>query len=228
MIGFAGGTHMAAIMQAAAHIKGLETTAKDFEACDLLFIAQDVNKDEDLPALEVLLKEVFLRVKSGCCLVLCSQVPMGFTKRVFGETNVYYQVDTIVMNAALERALAPEQFIIGVPDGGSDLPSAYQEYLNAFEAPVVTMSIDAAELTKHAINYYLAAQAACSNVLSNLAPEGDWSKVMKALRNDKRIGLYAYLEPKGVIGGHLPRDVRRIAAVTSDSFTQAILDQCQK
>src|SRR5580704_8205946 len=110
MLGFAGATHMAAIMQAAAHVKGLETTAKDFDQCDLLFIAQDVNSDADLPALEALIKDIITPI--DCCLVLCSQVPMGFTKRVFGEQKIYYQVDTIVMNQALERAIAPEQFII--------------------------------------------------------------------------------------------------------------------
>jgi UDPglucose 6-dehydrogenase len=223
MIGFAGGTHMAAIMQAAAHVKGLETTAKDFDQCDLLFIAQDVNSDADLPALEVLIRNT----PDGPCLVLCSQVPMGFTKRIFGERKIYYQVDTIVMNQALERAIAPEQFIIGTPDAES-LPPVYAAYLAAFDAPIVTMSIEAAELVKHAINYYLAAQVACSNVLSALAPKDEWSKVMEALRNDKRIGPYAYLKPGGQIGGHLPRDVRRIATLSADALTLAIDSQCQK
>jgi UDPglucose 6-dehydrogenase len=224
MIGFAGGTHMAAIMQAAAHIKGMETTAKNFEECDLVFIAQDVNKDEDLPELRNLIANITGRVKQDCCLVLCSQVPLGFTKQNF-EREIYYQVDTIVMNKALERALDPEQFIVGA-NNDEPFPTSYAAYLSFFKVPIVRMSLEAAELTKHAINYYLAAQVACSNVLSKLAPENEWPKIVEALRNDKRIGPYAYLNP-GVIGGHLPRDVCRIGQKSADPLTRAIEVQCQ-
>ena len=53
------------------------------------------------------------------------------------------------------------------------------------------------------------------------------SEVVKSgLRNDKRIGPYAYLNP-GIIGGHLPRDVRRIGAKSVDPLTRAIEAQCQ-
>jgi len=230
MIGFAGDTHMAAVMRAAAHIKGLPTTAKDFDKCDLVFIAQDVNSDADLPVLNALIDVIFKQCLDPLPIVLASQVPIGFTKPLLQRhQNLYYQVDTIIMNQALERAINPEQIIIGVNDVTQPLSKDYITYLEAFSSvQIVFMDIEAAELTKHAINYYLAAQLAATNVLSSLVTKEQWDQIIPALQNDERIGLYAYLRP-GKIGGHLPRDVRRIRKLLDcDPLTGAIVAQCQQ
>ena len=230
MIGFAGDTHMAAVMRAAAHIKGLPTTAKDFDKCDLVFIAQDVNSEADLPALNKLIDIIFEQCPNPIPIVLASQVPIGFTRPLCQRHHdLYYQVDTIIMNQALERAISPEQIIVGVADVTLPISFTYNRYLEAFgSVSVVLMDIEAAELTKHAINYYLAAQLAATNVLSSLVTEEQWAQIIPALRNDKRIGQYAYLRP-GKIGGHLPRDVRRIRKLLDcDPLTGAIVAQCQQ
>lgn len=216
-------------MRAAAHIKGLETTASDWEKSELVFITHDVNSDADLPELNRLIEGVMAAIDPDAVLVLTSQVPIGFSNDlVKRHAAFYYQVDTLIMDRALERATNPEQFIVGSEDVEALRPS-YQSYIDAFEhVPVVRMTLAAAELTKHAINYYLAAQLAATNVLSKLS-EGpsSWERISMALRNDKRIGQYAYLKP-GIIGGHLPRDVMRIKTASYDSLTNAIAEQCRK
>lgn len=229
MIGFAGGTHLASTMQTATYIKGLATTTnfENFNACDLLFIAQDVDCDEDIGRCEKLCHQVLGAVKPACCIVLVSQVPIGFTARTFGERrHVYYQVDTLRMKDALSRAVYPEQFIIGAAANES-LPASYLKYLMAFDVPIVRTTWEGAELCKSAINYMLAAQIACVKVLSSLVSAEEWAQVAKGLHGDKRIGPFAYLEP-GVIGGHLPRDVRRILERTNDDFTRALEKLCLK
>lgn len=235
MIGFAGDSHMAAVMRSAAHIKGLETSAKDFDKCDLVFIAQDVNSDADLAAFNALVENVFAAVPAPVPIVITSQVPVGTTGNLLPNRQIdtlFYQVDTIIMNQALERAVSPEQIIVGSL-ALNPLPESYMAYLCAFDAPIVRMSITEAELTKHAINVYMAAQLATTNALAAVAERfgANWDSIVPALRNDKRIGERAYLRP-GVIGGHLPRDVFRLQKFMSNEmlghpFLNMLASRCE-
>ena len=54
-----------------------------------------------------------------------------------------------------------------------------------------------AEFAKIAINYFLAKQVDTTNELAERAAlcGADWGRVARALRNDSRIGKFAYLTP---------------------------------
>ena len=88
-------------------------------------------------------------------------------------------------------------FIIGMENRFGSFPLAYQDYLRAFDCPVLCMTFADAEFTKIAINMTLASQVDNTNRLWSAAAKcgADWGRVSNAMRLDSRIGKYSYLTP---------------------------------
>jgi UDPglucose 6-dehydrogenase len=227
-VGFAGMTHLGQTMAEASEIRGFqverfdlgERSAKCLADCKIVFITRDVESNDEQTALHIMIGLVMSQLPVETPIVVMSQVGPGFTRPLLKERQaVYYQVDTLIVATALDRALNPERHIIGCADPSALLPMAYIKYLSAFPAPIMKVGIESAELAKLAINFMLATQISAANVLSSIAGYvgADWSEVIPTLRSDKRLGERAYFEP-GRIGGHLPRDVRRIRELTAGDF----------
>lgn len=218
LIGFSGMTHLGQTLMAASRLRGFEVTATDLEKCDLIMVTQDVEDHTDLKEVDRHMQHV---ADIGVVpTVLVSQVPPGYTRswseKWSPDGNLYYQVDTIIMHSALRRATFPERFVVGCPQTGLRLHDNYRAWLSAFECHVVMMNYESAELTKLAINYYLAKQIEVTNELAGLAEKlgANWPDMIPGLRRDARIGHY--LRP-GEIGGHLPRDVRTIVKLLKET-----------
>lgn len=219
-VGFAGMTHLGQTMSEAAAIRGFDVERYELgerslgclSDCEVVFITRDVECNEDLIPLRTFIALVFAAVPAETPVVILSQVSPGYCRPwIATRQATYYQVDTLIMNCALDRALNPERHIVGCANPSAPLPDAFLRYLEAFPAPIMKVGIESAELAKLAINFMLATQISAANVLASIADHvgADWSEIIPTLRSDKRLGELAYFEP-GAIGGHLPRDVRRI------------------
>jgi UDPglucose 6-dehydrogenase len=199
--------------------------------CDLIVFARDVATDDqgrsDLGPLRQLIDAVAPCAQPGAALVVLSQVPPGFTRRLVSRrdgTQWYYQVETLVFGRAVERALAPERFIVGCADPGAPLPPGYGEYVSAFGCPILPMRYESAELTKIAINMCLVSSVSVANTMAELctAIGADWSEVVPALQLDRRIGPHAYLAAGlGLSGGNLERDLATVRALARQHGTDA-------
>lgn len=232
-VGFAGMTHLGQTMARATEMRGFDVERFDDArmaavrdaGCALVFIARDVNGRSDETALHHFLALAIPELSADTPVVVLSQVSPGFTRPwATRHPNLYYQVDTLIMSCALDRALHPERHIVGCADPGAPLPAAYQAWLDAFPAPVLRMGYESAELAKLAVNLMLATQISAANTLAGVAGQvgAKWHDIVPALRLDARIGPKAYIEP-GTIGGHLPRDVRRIQSLApADAFAASI------
>jgi UDPglucose 6-dehydrogenase len=205
-----GEGHLADTLRAAARRRGFDLGELfGFVGC-LTFAVEDVRDHADLAGAHACF-DAAVRGRSApdVPVVLVSQVPPGTTREwAAGRPNVFYQVDTVIVNRAVARAYAPEQFIVGCSDPSAPLPLAYQEYLAVHDCPVLQMSYESAEVAKLAINYVLSKQieAACDLAAVSAAVGADYADVERALRNDARIGPHAYLRP-GRTNQHLQRDV---------------------
>lgn len=204
--------------------------------CRLIFFSADVPTDQenraDLSSLQRLIDTVTTHVLPSTVLVILSQVPPGFTRRVsdhlqaigrFVGMAVYYQVETLIVGRAVERALHPERIIIGCDDPKAELPRPYAEFLSSFSCPVLPMRYESAELGKIAINLFLAASLSATNTLAELceAIEADWAEIVPALRLDRRIGPDAYLTPGlGIAGGNIERDLVTIRGLAAEYGTE--------
>jgi UDPglucose 6-dehydrogenase len=191
--------------------------------CSLVYLSLDVPTDDrgqselDIP--EILIGQVLDSVAHGAIVVILSQVPPGFSRRIaeqhrasFAQKAIrfFYQVETLIFGNAVERALHPERYIVGCADPAEALPKGYSDLLEAFGCPILPMRFESAELAKISINLCLASSISITNTLAELceATNADWSEIAPSLRLDKRIGQYAYLQPGlGIGGGNIERDL---------------------
>jgi len=215
------------------------TDAAALRQCDVIFFSLDVPTDtegrSDLDPLRELIDGVAVGGSSEAVLVVLSQVPPGFTRRLADTLadraqgrapGVFYQVETLIIGRAVERALDPERLIVGCRDPRAELPAAYQAVLDVFDCPILRLGYESAELAKISVNVCLAASVAVANTLAELCEVigAEWSEVAPALKLDRRIGPHAYLSPGlGIAGGNLERDLTTVQALAAEFGTDAAL-----
>ncbi len=86
-----------------------------------------------------------------------------------------------------------------------------EAFFSVIKDPKIKMNLRSAEMTKHALNAFLATSISFANEIANICDEvgADSLKVAEALRLDSRIGPKAMLKPGlGFAGGALGRDVK--------------------
>ncbi len=203
-------------------------------ACDVIYIAIDVPTDadshSDVRPVSDLAAQVARVAKAGASLVVLSQVHPGFTRAIRAEIErpggpqLFYQVETLIFGRAVERAMQPERYMVGLAEPGAPLPASLRRYLEAFDCPILQMRYESAELCKISINMFLVSSVSTTNMLAEVC-EGvgaDWREIAPALRLDRRIGAYAYLTPGlGVGGGNLTRDLATIRMLAAEHGTDA-------
>lgn len=200
-------------------------------ACDLIFYALDIRTNDrnesDPGPLTKLIHDTAPALAAGTTVVLLSQVSPGYTRQLIADLakrpevkarTFYYQVETLIFGAAVQRAMEPERYIVGSADPSASVPARFAEWHAAFKCPVLVMRFESAELAKIAINFFLVSTVSTANTLAEVceAIGADWNEIAPALRLDRRIGPHAYLKPGlGIAGGNLERDlvtVRMLAA----------------
>lgn len=204
MIHFMGDSYAAVTLKEGARRRGL-MLIDDINEATLVFLSQDTKTDSNGVRDLSEIKRMIEMIPEGKVTVMTSQVPPGFCRQ-HARGIFYHQAETLRIEDGLQRAMHPEMIIVGSL-GAVD--SRYQDYLDAFDCPVLVMSYEDAEFAKIAINMTLASQVDNANRLSAAATKcgADWSKIQRVLRNDSRIGKYSYLTPgRWQDSKHLLRD----------------------
>jgi UDPglucose 6-dehydrogenase len=196
---------------------------KKLNTCDLVFLSEDVQTDDKNKSLynkiNILINKIIKNLNKKIIFVILSQVNVGFTEKIkWNKRKLYYQVETLIFGEALNRALYPQQFIIGAAQ--TKLESKYLQYLKEFKCPISVMNYQTAELAKISINLYLISSLSFTNSLAELCEKKkiDWSKIKSILHKDRRIGKFAYLNPGlGVLSGNLQRDLQSYKKILSEN-----------
>lgn len=205
------------------------SSVKRLGQCDIVYIAPDVPTDNEgcssLGDVEDLIEEVNRNIHEAAILVVLCQVPPGFTRKVDRPSHLlFYQVETLIFGQALERALRPERFIVGCADPKLGLEPRYEQLLQSFNCPILPMRYESAELAKISINMCLVASISVANTLAELCEEigAEWTQIVPALKLDKRIGKYSYLNAGlGIAGGNLERDLATVIRLAFERGTDA-------
>jgi len=190
---------------------------------EVLWVAFDTpvnERDEpDIPWVRARLEAVADRVPPGTMVLVSSQVPVGFTASL--ETDwaarglrFAYSPENLRVGRAVESFERAERVVVGVRDGADR--ERLGRLLGPVTAPIEWMSVESAEMTKHALNAFLATSVGFANEVARVceAVGADAREVERALRSDGRIGRRAYLSPgAGFAGGTLAREVRSLACV---------------
>ncbi len=169
--------------------------------------------DEDRADVEFVVSRVeslFEHIPHESLVVVSSQLPVGSIRRL--ETRAGVPVvclpENLRLGNALEAFLHPERIVVGVRS--EDQRTIISELLEGLHARIEWMSVESAEMAKHALNAFLATSVAFINEIGVVceAVGADAHDVARALKSDPRIGPRAYLSPGSAFaGGTLARDV---------------------
>jgi UDPglucose 6-dehydrogenase len=186
-------------------------------AADILWVTYDtpVNED-DVADVEAVLREVRRCVPllpAGALVLLSSQLPVGTCRALeaeFGARGYRFACspENLRLGKAIEIFSTADRIIAGYRDERSR--SQLAELFAPFTKQVVWMRPESAEMTKHAINSFLALSITFMNEVARLceATGADAREVEQGLKTESRIGPKAYLSPGGAFaGGTLARDV---------------------
>ena len=154
---------------------------------------------------------------AGALVVVSSQLPVGsvaaLEKRMAAAGRDDLRFACVPENLRLGRALetfrSPERFIVGVRS--TEDAAQLASLLGRVGGRVEWMGVESAEMTKHALNGFLATSVAFINEVAEICERvgADASDVARGLKSERRIGPGAYLEPGDAFaGGTLGRDVR--------------------
>ncbi len=178
----------------------------------------DDNDDVDLSEIFYTAEELAGYLEDRAVIIVSSQVPVGTCeqiKAVIKRSNpsanfdIAYSPENLRLGQAIDVFKNPERIVIG-SDSQSTLEKAKQLFAPV-GAPTLSMNLRTAEMTKHALNAFLATSISFANEIANLCDEvgADALKVAGALRSDSRIGPKARLLPGlGFAGGTLARDLK--------------------
>jgi len=199
------------------------TSYESLRECGIVLFACDTLTDDanraDLSVIEAHVDKALPWLAADAALVLMSQVPVGYTRDLGEQIRtrradfrgpLYYWVETLVIGEAVARFQRPDRIILGGPAAGWEPDARVAALAARFGCPVLRMSYESAELTKAAINFFLATSVTFANTLADLceASGASMRDIVPALRSDPRIGPRAYVQPGlGIAGGNLERDL---------------------
>ena len=203
-----------------AHLE-LTTDPAMVARADVVWVTYDTPVDaEDRADIEAVVTQVvqtFPHLRDDALVLLSSQLPVGTTALLEAELRALRPGTRIAFacspeNLRLGKAIAvftdPDRVVVGVRDEGS------RSRIAALLAPITSkiewMTVESAEMTKHAINAFLALSVTFANELASVCERvgADAKQVERGLKTESRIGPRAYLAPGAAFaGGTLARDV---------------------
>jgi UDPglucose 6-dehydrogenase len=184
-----------------------DTPVDDNDRANIGFIIQKVTS-------------IFPYLSKNAVVVISSQVPVGTTselQRLFDEefpsmgVSFCYIPENLRLGTSLEVFLHPDRIIVGADTESAR--SVLERLLVRISQSIIWMKVSSAEMTKHAINAFLANSIVFINEIALLCERvgADASEVERGLKSEQRIGPKAYLKPGNAFaGGTLARDISYI------------------
>lgn len=186
-----------------------------------IFVTLDIpvnDQDEtDLKPLNKLLTAIKKYASPHSTVVISSQIPLGtcrnFLKKIDKSRaiKVIYFPENLRLGTAFQTFLKPDRIILGLED--KTLLRQFMKDFSNFTCPVLSMSLESAEMVKHALNSFLAVSISFASEISDLCEllGANYDDVIKALKTDGRVGVNAPLNPgTGFAGGTIGRDVQTL------------------
>jgi UDPglucose 6-dehydrogenase len=188
---------------------------------DVVWVAYDTPVDDaDRADVEYVFQRaarIFPQLHAGSLVLVSSQVPVGTTGRLESrfaseqasrDVGFGYSPENLRLGKAIEIFSRPDRVVVGVhSERDRGIVAAL---LRPFTDRIEWMSVESAEMTKHALNAFLATSVTFINEIAELCERvgADASEVERGLKSETRIGPRAYLSPGGAFaGGTLARDI---------------------
>jgi UDPglucose 6-dehydrogenase len=201
---------------------------------DLLWIAYDTPVSEsdtaDVGFVMQQIRRTLSMTRANLNVLISSQLPVGsireLEREAAADTSRQLQFacspENLRVGKALESFLQPDRVVVGLRDDQEQ--TLLEQLFSPMTADIQWMSVESAEMTKHALNAFLAASIAITNEIAVLceAVGADSAEVERGLRSDNRIGSRAYVSPGAAFsGGTLARDVAMLNRAAQDHAISA-------
>ena len=206
---------------AQGHLRFSTTITDAVSGAEVLWVTFDTPvDDEDRADVEFVMghvKSVLPALGEGVVVLVSSQMPVGSIRKLeaFAAENLAakrlsfaYSPENLRLGKALDVFLKPDRIVVGVrtPEARQKL----EQLLSPVTGRIEWMSVESAEMTKHAINAFLATSITFANEIAAVCElvGADAKEVERGLKTEMRIGPKAYLSPGGPFaGGTLARDI---------------------
>ena len=186
-----------------------------------IFITYDVPVNEndqiDLTVIGGTFTLISKYISPHTTIVISSQVPVGYSRKWLEKIrkkeksiNILYFPENLRLGTAINNFLMPDRIIIG---GDEKAVNEFEKDFNAINTNFIKIGLESAEMTKHALNSYLAMMISFSSEMSDLCEllGANMQEVVTALKTEKRVSPYAPINPGlGFAGGTLGRDIRSL------------------
>ncbi|MCL4490363.1 MAG: nucleotide sugar dehydrogenase [Nitrospirae bacterium] len=209
---------------------------------DVVWVTFDTPVDDedraDVEFIEKRLLSIMGLLKDGVRVIISSQVPVGFTGRMekIYATNYpgrkaafAYSPENLRLGKAIQVFENPDRIVIGVRD--AQCITEFQPIFSVLAKRLEWMRTESAEMTKHAINAFLATSVVFANEIATLCESvgADAKEVERGLKSEERIGPKAYLSPGAAFaGGTLARDVQFLINMGQHCGSQTLLFKAVK
>lgn len=204
---------------------------------DLVWVAFDTPvNDRDEADVEWVRREterLIPLLREGAVVLVSSQVPVGFTRELKERwatagrprgLRFAYSPENLRLGKAIESFRNPVRIVIGTETAAPD--ETVRSVFAPFGGELLWMSLESAEMTKHALNAFLATSVSFINEIARLCERygADAKDVERGLKSEPRIGPRAYLSPgPAFAGGTLARDVRLLERLGADAGVATLL-----
>jgi len=195
---------------------------------DVLWVAFDTPVDDDDRAdVDFVLNQIksaLPALPDSAVVIVSSQMPVGsirlleaYTQERLAGKRISFACspENLRLGKALDVFLRPDRVVVGVRTASD------QDKLKKLLLPITDkiewMSVESAEMTKHAINAFLATSVTFANEIASICElvGADAKEVERGLKSEARIGPKAYLSPGGPFaGGTLARDIEFLGAAS--------------
>jgi UDPglucose 6-dehydrogenase len=203
------------------HLRFAQNSREAVTDAEVLWVTFDTPVDEEDQAdVELVLgkiKSVLPELNNGTVVLISSQIPVGsvrklehYVKESYSNKQICfaYSPENLRLGKAIDIFLNPDRIVAGVRS------EVTRKKLEKLFTPITNkiewMSVESAEMTKHAINSFLAISVTFANELASICElyGADAKEVERGLKTESRIGPRAYLSPGGPFaGGNLDRDI---------------------
>lgn len=191
------------------------------DGVELVWVAFDTPVDDedraDVQFVVDQVKRLFPHLAAGTLVLISSQLPAGTARsleRAYQSAypdkpiTFAYSPENLRLGKAISIFTKPDRVVVGTRTEADRKRIA--ELLRPFTENIEWMSVESAEMTKHALNAFLAISVTFANEVAILCEEvgADAKEVERGLKSESRIGPKAYLSPGGAFaGGTLARDI---------------------
>jgi len=206
---------------ASGGLRFVDDPASAVRGAEVLWIAYDTPVDDDDVAdvdfVRTQIERTLPHLSSDTVVLISSQMPVGSirwleSRMASGWPNrsigFACSPENLRLGKALDAFLKPGRIVVGVRSAADR--ERLGRLLQSITERIEWMSVESAEMTKHAINAFLAMSVTFANEIAAICEStgANATEVERGLKTETRIGPRAYLSPGAAFaGGTLARDV---------------------